>query len=212
MRLQSILILLGSLLLSPGQCAPSSQSVSGAHISKSRLMKRGEPATSDSDLPDSPNHPNQLDKVETAFFDALTLVDCVLRFGFTMDEDIFLKYFAERDREMVKEVFLAVGTSDGILPPDRVTGNDLLDEILVQTTDDQGICAGPTLAYFQNQAEPFIVLCPVAFEKKAVSALKGADPEDPVAEERFYITCDDLGNTVSYLMNSLGATLLHEYM
>lgn len=57
---------------------------------------------------------------------------------------------------------------------------------------------------------PYIVLCPDAFRKKAVTALNGADLGDPA----WYLTCDQLtgnGRNVSYLMNSLGATLLHEY-
>ena len=178
---------------------------------RSVLSKRAEPTTGD-DLPDPENHPNHLDQVETAFNDALELASYVMN---TIDTDntIFPNYFDEGDRAGVKNVFSAIlGTG----PSNAPTGNDLLGNLHVQTTGTNGLCNGGTLAYTNGHDtdSPYIVLCPNAFNKKAVTALKGADnPADNPADAAWYISCDELVTQghVSYLMNSLGATLLHEY-
>ena len=201
-----IIILLGILFLGPGQCVPSE-----VQIAKRQLLKRGEPATGE-DLPDTDTHPNQLDQVETAFKDALELADYVVRFGFDNDRDIFSKYFDEGDRTKVKKVFVTIGSNGKDIPQGGATGNDLLDKLLVQTTDDDELCDGAVLSYLVNKKrKPYIVLCPEAFNKKATILLKGADPQAEDAA-KYYMLCEDLGDNVSYRMNSLGATLLHEYM
>ena len=179
-------------------------------IARSMLSKRAEPNTG-VDLPDTPNHPNQLDQVETAFNDAFELAAYVLQ-NIDTDTTIFPNYFDESDRAGVKNVFVAILGVTG--PPEGpIIGNDLLGNILVQTTDQEQHCGGEdgTLAYMglEDTENPFIVLCPNAFKKKAVTALKGTDEGD----SNWYVSCDDLVNNghVSYLMNSLGATLFHEY-
>ncbi|KAI4183438.1 MAG: hypothetical protein LQ346_006333 [Caloplaca aetnensis] len=61
----------------------------------------------------------------------------------------------------------------------------------------------------------YIILCPPAFNKKGVTAINGAenlaDNEDDV---KFYIDCNTLNANghISYLINSLGATMLYEYL
>ena len=104
------------------------------------LSKRsGEPEMGD-DLPDTDDHPNQLDQVETAFEDALLLAD--FAYGHIDNDDtIFLHYFDEGDRAGVKNVFGAIIGAPGVF----YNGNDLLDKLLVQTTDTEKSCSEQTL-------------------------------------------------------------------
>ncbi len=208
-----LLLACSSLLLSAAFSLPSAPTILGIAPTTGRnvLSKRAEPTTGD-DLPDTDTHPNQLDQVETAFNDALELASYVNN-SIDTDTTIFPNYFNEGDRAGVKNVFIAIlGTGD----PQAPVGNDLLGNLHVQTTDTNNLCNGPTLAYTNGHDtdSPYIVLCPNAFKKKAVTALKGADnPADNPADAAWYIDCDELAANghVSYLMNSLGATLLHEY-
>lgn len=210
-----LLLACASLLLSTSFSAPwaPSREREGTLIARNLLSKRTEPNTGD-DLPDTPNHPNQLDQVETAFNDALELASYALN-GIDTDTTIFPHYFLEGDRAGVKNVFVAIlGTTE--IPENPTTGNDLLGSLLVQTTDTNVECNEDTLAYTNGQDtdRPYIVLCPNAFKKKAVTALNGApDPADNPDDAQYYINCEELAANghVSYLMNSLGATLLHEY-
>ncbi|KAL8678018.1 MAG: hypothetical protein Q9186_005587 [Xanthomendoza sp. 1 TL-2023] len=186
-----------------------------ARYSHDTLDERAEPETGEC-LPDTPKHPNQLDKVETAFSDALLLAS-VAHDYIDGDDTIFPNYFNEADRENVKRVYATIlgpVTEPGASP----VGNDLLGLMLVQVTDTNKDCKNGALAYTNDEDpnEPYIVLCPNAFNKKAISSLKGAESPD---ENRFhaaqYVRCETLeanGGRVSYRMNCLGATLLHEYM
>ncbi|KAF1352619.1 hypothetical protein BDV97DRAFT_271295, partial [Delphinella strobiligena] len=174
------------------------------------LYRRGEPQTPDTEYPDTEPHPNHLDQLEAAIQDAFELCDYVLTSSVGIDSDspIFTKYFNEGDRAGVKSIFQTIQPSTGI-------GNNLLDNIFLQNEDPDGKCDDRTLAasYLEGD-DPFIVTCPSLFDKKAVTSLNGADATDEP-----YITCDELlssdGSTgtgaVSYKMNSLGMTLLHEY-
>ena len=199
-------------LFLPAFCLPA-QSTDAALQARNVLAKRTNPDTGD-DLPDTDDHPNQLDQVETAFNDALELASYVLS-NIDGDTTIFPNYFDEGDRAGVKNVFTAImGTTS--IPENPTTGNDLLGNLLVQTTDTDGLCTDQELAYSNDEdpQNPFIVLCPNAFKKKAVTALNGAEnPADNPDDAKHYISCDDLkiNGHVSYLMNSLGSTLLHEY-
>ena len=59
------------------------------------------------------------------------------------------------------------------------------------------------------------MLCPPAFNKKGVTYINGAEnPADNDVDAKFYIHCETLraNGHISYLMNLLGATLLHEYL
>ena len=163
----------------------------------------------------SPRYCNQLDQVETAFNDALELASYVLS-AIDKDTTIYPNYFADEDRANVKAVYSAI-IGQTIVPENPSTGNDLLGKILVQTTDTENKCDDQTLAYTNDgdTEKPYIVLCPNAFKKKAVTSLKGAEnPADNPNDAAHYIQCLDFeadGGHVSYKMNSLGATLLHEY-
>jgi hypothetical protein len=161
-----------------------------------RLARRGEPETGD-DLPDTDTHPNQLDKVETAFNDAIELTSYVKMF-IADDTEIFLHYFDEGDRAEITRIFTSINNND--------QGNDMLSNILVESTDVNGECGGGTLSYLKNgetgaAESPYIVLCPNAFNKKAVTELNGADPSTPEGTA-FYTTCDELGSTVSFVSNA----------
>lgn len=203
-----------SVLLSTAFAFPHPHSDADV-VARNILSKRTEPDTGE-DLPDTDEHPNHLDQVETAFNDALELASYVLNVIDT-DSTIFPHYFDEGDRAGVKNVYAAIlGTTS--TPEGPTTGNDLLGNLLVQTTDTSNLCGdGLTLAYTtgHDTDHPFIVLCPNAFNKKAVTSLKGAEnPADNPDDAKHYIQCEDLqaqGAFVSYKMNSLGATLLHEY-
>ncbi|XXG94978.1 hypothetical protein Hte_001238 [Hypoxylon texense] len=149
-----------------GLKAPSEPSL----IRHSSLTSRGEPGTGDDDFPDTTSHPNNLDKVETAFRDAIQLTSYVLR-NIATDTDIFPHYFNEEDRDEITRIFQVINNGD--------KGADRLTDIHVQTTDSNAGCSGRTLAYLKNgeksaKDKPYLVLCPTAFRKKAVSELKGA--------------------------------------
>lgn len=212
-RVLSLLLLVTSLL-SVVYSVPVSTSPNPSVVARNALLKRGEPGTGDDDFPDTEPHPNALDQVETAFNDALELAAYVLN-DIDDDIDIFPHYFNGGDRAGVKNVFLAIfGTTS--IPENPATGNDLLDKIHVQRQDTEGQCTNQrTLAYMHDGQtdKPTIVLCDNAFKKKAVTELKGADPQKD-EDKKWYATCDPLTENghVSYLMATLGATMLHEYL
>ncbi len=190
------------------------QSPNPAVVTRSVLLKRTFPDTGD-DLPDTEPHPNHLDQVETAFNDAAELASYAIDY-IDSDTTIYPHYFDVADKAGVKSVYVAIlGTANN--PTDPEPGNALLGNIFVQTTDVDNECGNPgTLAYMSdhNTDKPFIIICPNAFKKKAVTALKGADnPADNPDDAKWYIECDALNANghVSYLMNSLGGTILHEY-
>ncbi|KAL8916908.1 MAG: hypothetical protein Q9208_008272 [Pyrenodesmia sp. 3 TL-2023] len=204
-------------VLSPIFCAPLTPNA--PVVTRNFLAKRsgGEPNTGEDDFPDIEPHPNDLDKVEGGFRDAVLLASHAIKYLTGSDNTIFLHYFNEGDKDNVKKVFETVlGTT--IVPEDPRTGNDMLSTVLVQKNDPFIYCVGRTLAYFKNPdaGDPddegeYLVLCPNAFNKKGVNDIEGA--ENP-ADAKFYITCAELyaNGHVSYLMNFLGATLLHEYL
>lgn len=79
----------------------------------------------------------------------------------------------------------------------------MLSNIHVQRNDANNGCDGRTLSYLKNgetgaTEAPYLVLCPNAFNKKAVTELKGADPQDS-AFDKYYAHCDDLGDFVSFV-------------
>lgn len=210
-----ILGLLAVSFISEISSAPLSTSPNPATTVRDTLLKRAEPGTGDDDFPDTEPHPNPLDQVETAFNDAFELASYVLDF-IDDDIDIFPHYFNGRDRAGVKNVFLAIfGTTN--IPENPSVSNDLLANIHVQRQDTEGLCASDarTLAYMHDgeTEHPTIILCDTAFKKKAVTPLKGVDPHNDQDKAKWYLTCEPLKENghVSYLMNTLGATLLHEY-
>ncbi|KAL8760570.1 MAG: hypothetical protein Q9184_003252 [Pyrenodesmia sp. 2 TL-2023] len=201
-------------------CAPLGPN---AHVViRNFLAKRsgGEPTTGDDDFPDIEPHPNDLDKVEGAFHDAAQLASSAIDYLTGSENTIFLHYFNEGDKDNVKKVFETIlGTTT--IPEDPSTGNDLLSNIHVQKKDANGGCDGRTLAYLKHlddddtDERAYIVLCPPAFNKKGVTLINGAEnPADNGEDAKFYISCEELNTNghVSYLMNSLGATLFHEYL
>ncbi|KAL8712688.1 MAG: hypothetical protein Q9220_003220 [cf. Caloplaca sp. 1 TL-2023] len=173
-------------------------------LSFRKQAERAEPAIA-KDIVDTLFHPNKHDQVETAIYDALQLA-MVAWDRIDNDNIIFPNYFARRDRANVKQVFENI---IGICK----TGNVMLSKLLIQTTDPSNDCDDDTLAFMDDDEPnfPFIVLCPSAFTQKAFTMLKGAP--DPKNDVNRYVRCDEIvaNGHVSYLMNSLGATLLHEY-
>ncbi|KAK4191327.1 hypothetical protein QBC35DRAFT_487933 [Podospora australis] len=219
MRPTSLLAALGlSLTVSAGPLSLPKRSLP-AHPSTARnitslnkpsILRRGEPSTGD-DFPDDPPFPNNLNKVETAFNDALELTSYVL-FKIDSDNDVFPHYFDPADKAEVKRIFETINNGD--------QGNDMLNNVLIQLDDPENLCDDTdavTLAYMGNSESdnPFITLCPKAFNKKAVTILEHKDINDPDANQ-FYAKCradgGDIGGNVNYHMNTLGMTLLHEYL
>ncbi|KAL8943903.1 MAG: hypothetical protein Q9216_000797 [Gyalolechia sp. 2 TL-2023] len=185
-------------------------------VAHGSIVRRHEPTTGHGDLPPNEKpHPNALDKVEGAFHDALELAAAALADLKRHDNTIFLHYFAKRDKAKVRRVYEAIlGTKD--VPENPTTGNELLGKLHVQQYDPEEFCTDDTLAYTHGQDTdtPYIVLCPNVFKKKGVTLLNGApNPATNKKNANFYISCDVLGKNghVSWMMNSMGATLLHEY-
>lgn len=184
----------------PGRNAPKI-----AHTSPS-LVRRGEPTTGE-DFPDTEPHPNQLDQVETAFKDAMELTAYVNMFIET-DNDIFPHYFDTNDRAEVQRIFASINNNG--------MGNDMLSNIMVQTTDPSGnACTGGTLAYSRNldSDQAYIVLCPNAFNKKAVTSLNGKTPQDADGLN-YYAACKadggEIDQNVSYVSTRRLHSLRHE--
>ncbi|KAI0457391.1 hypothetical protein F5B21DRAFT_501441 [Xylaria acuta] len=146
--------------------------------------------------------------VETAFQDAIELASFVLDFIDT-DDDVLPHYFDRADRAEIKCIFETI--SNGW------KGNDMLGDILVQTTDSNNLCGGTTISYLKNGAKdatetPYIVLCPNTFKRKAVTLLKGKGPQDNDAD-KYYAACkQDGGEIDNNLMDTLGTILLHEHV
>ncbi|KAK4675965.1 hypothetical protein QC764_507865 [Podospora pseudoanserina] len=172
------------------------------------LSKRAEPNTGEDFPEDEEPVPNRLNKVETAFKDAIELTSAVLSFIET-DETIYPHYFDPADREEITRIFRDLN-NDG-------EGHDMLGNFLVQTTDLDNACGDRGLAYSgdYNTEQPFIVVCPRAFNKKAIGDLEGKDRGDEDARD-FYAACaedgGDIADNVSFHFNTLGMTLLHEYL
>jgi len=164
-------------------------------VSHTKLSKREEPKTADDLPPDVEPKPNNLNKVETAFLDAIELADYV---GLFIDTDttIYPHYFDEVDRAEITRIFASISNGNA--------GNDYLSKITVQATDTEELCGERTLAYSgdYNTDDPFIVLCPNAFKKKAVAHLEGKEPTDPDAA-KFIASCKedggDIDKNVSYV-------------
>jgi len=214
-------IFVASLLISDVLGLPTSKSsitaLSLPTSLKHHIRVRAEPNTGDEDLnPDEEPHPNKLDKVERAFFDAFELASYATN---VIDDPnrqgIFTKYFNEEDRANVRKVFATIWTQpEDQNAPAADGGSSFLGEIMVQQTDSRNLCGDPRLmAYLDQNKAPndvALVLCPRAFNKKGVTAIEGQDPQGP-GFENHYLTCDAIGDNVSFRMNSLGMTLLHEY-
>jgi hypothetical protein len=164
-----------------------------AHAAPS-LVRRGEPTTGD-DLPDTEPHPNQLDQVEAAFNDAMEHTAYVNMFIAT-DNDIFPHYFDTNDRAEVQRIFASIYNNE--------MGNDMLRNIMIQTSDTDARCNDETLAYSNgyNSNDAYIVLCPKAFNKKAVTSLNGKTPQDADGPN-YYAACKedggDIDQNVSYV-------------
>tara|TARA_R110002003_G_scaffold9_14_gene485 strand:+ start:29296 stop:29949 length:654 start_codon:yes stop_codon:yes gene_type:complete len=213
-KLSSVLV--ASLFVSIVLSSPIT-ALSKPTSSNHNIRVRAEPTTGDADLnPDEEPHPNKLDKVERAFNDAFELAG----YATTVIDDpnrqnIFTKYFNEEDRANVRKVFATIWTQpEDPNAPAADGGSPFLEEIMVQQTDSRNLCGDARLiAYLDQNSAPndvALVLCPRAFNKKGVTVINGQDPQDP-GSENHYLNCEAIGDNVSFRMNSLGMTLLHEY-
>ncbi|KAL8992623.1 MAG: hypothetical protein Q9169_006955 [Polycauliona sp. 2 TL-2023] len=167
--------------------------------------RRAEPQLA-ADILDSAVHPSPRDRVNGAIYDALQLVLVALD-KIDNDNTIFPNYFSRRDRVKVKAVFQAIAGPCN-------TGNVMLSQLTIRTTDEKKLCSGgDTFAYlYPNDADqPFLTICPLFFKKKHFTMVKGA--RDPENDPDHYVRCQEIqaNGHVSYVMETMGATLLHEY-
>lgn len=75
----------------------------------------------------------------------------------------------------------------------------MLGNFLVQTTDLDNACGDRGLAHSgdYNTDRPFFVICPRAFNKKAINDLEGKDRGDEDARD-FYAGCAEDGGDIGY--------------
>ncbi|KAK4683051.1 hypothetical protein QC764_0025440 [Podospora pseudoanserina] len=177
-------------------------------LTSSLALAHPSPDTGEDFPEDETPLPNRLNKVETAFRDAIELTSVVLSVIET-DKTIYQHYFSPDDREEITRIFRDLNNNG--------EGHEMLGNFLVQTTDLDNACGDRGLAYSgdYNTDRPFIVICPRAFNKKAINDLEGKDRGDEDARA-FYAGCaedgGDIGDHVSFHFNTLGMTLLHEYL
>ncbi|KAI4195838.1 MAG: hypothetical protein LQ350_006952 [Teloschistes chrysophthalmus] len=177
------------------------------------LTQKAEPQIA-RDIDDKRPHPTHLDQVFTAIYDALQIVLIVLD-KIDDDKDIYPHYFARRDRAKVAEVFHRLAGYCS-------TGNAMMSQVTIQITDEENTCEAlrsglpEAYSFHPTRDAPKVVLCPVAFHKKAFTLLNGV-PGNPEDLPEHYQRCQEVigggdGGHVSYRIVTLGAILLHEYM
>ncbi|KAK4544580.1 hypothetical protein LTR36_004152 [Oleoguttula mirabilis] len=154
-----------------------------------------------------------IQQLTDAFSDALELASYAVT---DLDDDIFQKYFDEADQTTVLSVF------DNILgnPADESSpiGNAKLTQITVTSDyiDDDFpnyVCDGATFAAIRNELadNPTIVICPSAFGHGGNGKSYGDESSNNFVDA---ITCEyftQASTRVSWMMETLGAILLHEY-
>ena len=112
------------------------------------------------------------------------------------------KYFSTTDDATIVAVFKSMAGSDPHYP---TIGSSLLENISIYNTDARGFCRGDprTMAYGDSITPAFfsIDLCRTCMNhKSAWEILKAPD------------FCAYMGDHVSFLMNTIETTLLHEYL
>ena len=140
-------------------------------------------------------------QLQSAWSNSITLMSDQLDVGF--DNPIFSHYFGPNDKEAVRKVF------DAMFQGNPNEGSFLLSSVIIDNEDFKGSCvANPNnLCYSQRQFNRGVnnalqVHCCMKERTSKVPELSGAEA----------ITCDALGDSVSYEMFSLSAALLHEYL
>ena len=143
-------------------------------------------------------------QIKGAFVDAIELATYAVVQDIDTKGPIFDKYFKTGDKDTVRKVFMNI--TGILLDPKNLdtAGNALLGKITVTRSDPDGDCAGDAtlmaqLAYY-NTDSPLLEICPRAgFGHGGI----GKDPRN--------VICENLGDTVSWRMETLGSILLHEY-
>lgn len=165
-----------------------------------RLVKRTDPTLDGS----FGNGDPETQQIKDAFFDAIELASYAVVTDLDTNGPIFGKYFNDADKTTVRDVFMNImGNPSDLKNPDP-TGNGLLGQITVTRSDPDGDCAADAalMAVLSNYdtGSPLLEVCPVAgFGHGGI----GKDPHK--------VVCDNLGDTVSWRMETLGSILLHEY-
>ncbi|SLM37515.1 Metallopeptidase, catalytic domain [Lasallia pustulata] len=192
-------LILGSVLLA-GSIFDLAFSASTASPKAHRLTRRANPSL-DSSFGASDTETQQ---INNAFFDAIELASYAVVADIDTNGPIFAKYFNLADKGTVRSVFMSImGNPADVMNP-GTTGNDLLGKITVTRSDPDGDCAADAtlmaqLAQYDTDT-PLLEVCPGAgFGHGAI----GKDPNK--------VVCENLGDTVSWRMETLGSILLHEY-
>lgn len=192
---------LSCFLLLSGLFVEFSVSAPAAAPAHNQLVKRLNPVLDSSFGPNDP----ETKQIKDAFFDALELSSYAID-DLDRDDVIFKKYFNIKDKPTVRKVFKAVmGNLDPSNPnsPDK-EGNALLGKIKVTRSDPDGDCKADATLMAQlgsyDTDTPLLEVCPKAgFGHGGI----GKDPH--------MVKCENLGDTVSWRMETLGSILLHEY-
>lgn len=192
-------LILGSVLLA-GSIFDLAFSASTASPKAHRLTRRANPSL-DSSFGASDTETQQ---INNAFFDAIELASYAVVADIDTNGPIFAKYFNLADKGTVRSVFMSImGNPADVMNP-GTTGNDLLGKITVTRSDPDGDCAADATLMAQltqyDTDTPLLEVCPGAgFGHGAI----GKDPNK--------VVCENLGDTVSWRMETLGSILLHEY-
>ena len=191
--------ILGNVLLA-GSIFGLAFSAPTASPTTHRLTRRANPSL-DSSFGASDTETQQ---INDAFFDAIELASTAVVEDIDTNGPIFAKYFNDADKATVRSVFMNImGNPADPMNPDT-TGNDLLGKITVTRSDPDGDCAADAtlmaqLARYATDT-PLLEVCPVAgFGHGGI----GKDPNK--------VICENLGDTVSWRMETLGSILLHGY-
>ncbi|KAH0029243.1 hypothetical protein KCU78_g3417, partial [Aureobasidium melanogenum] len=146
------------------------------------------------------NDPDRLERVKSAFEDAVWMMRNVLTAP--LFELVFDAYFdGPDDHDRVLNVFRNI-----VAPDPADTANEVMRYLVFDNLDQTGECA----AELKNNPNVVAILIPDQVTWKTAKivfcdkAWAYPDLDD--------INCDDLGDTVTSRMSSLGGVVLHEFM
>ena len=148
-------------------------------------------------------------QINDAFLDAIELASYAITSDIDTNGPIFGKYFANADKAIVRDVFMnIIGRPSNPSNPNPY-GSVTLGRITVTRSDPDGDCAADPRLMAQltayDTATPTLEVCPIA------GLRHGSIGRGPPRRGPNVVECENLGNTVSWRMETLGSILLHEY-
>ena len=144
------------------------------------------------------------EQINNAFRDAISLARSTILRDLDDHGTVFVKYFDNIDTATVRDVFLSITGRHGDSRYPGKTGNTLLQNIRITQRDLFGHCASDpsimALLINYDQQYPMLQVCPKAGLGHG-KIYRGPNP----------VKCEDLGDIVSWRMETLGSIFLHEY-